>query len=144
MSAEGPTSSTELPPPRRPKVIKTNQQQVLLYVVLTLLLSVLPHAFTDDPAVIERATSALRYLALMLLPGAIAFALDGVLIGAADYRFLGRAALAYLVAVVPIAAVVIAVPSLGLAGIWIGLIVWMTLRAVFNARRARAVIGRAA
>ena len=27
----------------------------------------------------------------------------------------------------------IAVPSLGLAGIWIGLIVWMTLRAVFNA-----------
>lgn len=39
MSAEGPTSSIELPPPRRPKVIKTNQQQVLLYVVLTLLLS---------------------------------------------------------------------------------------------------------
>lgn len=39
MSAEGPTSSTEFPPPRRPKVIKTNQQQVLLYVVLTLLLS---------------------------------------------------------------------------------------------------------
>ncbi|SFI95996.1 TAXI family TRAP transporter solute-binding subunit [Bradyrhizobium sp. Gha] len=39
MGTEGPTSSTELPPPRRPKVIKTNQQQVLLYVVLTLLLS---------------------------------------------------------------------------------------------------------
>jgi TRAP-type uncharacterized transport system substrate-binding protein len=39
MSAEGPTSSTELTPPRRPTVIKTNQQQVLLYVVLTLLLS---------------------------------------------------------------------------------------------------------
>jgi TRAP-type uncharacterized transport system substrate-binding protein len=39
MSAEGPTSPTELPAPRRPKVIKTNQQQVLLYVVLTLLLS---------------------------------------------------------------------------------------------------------
>src|SRR3954447_11426292 len=39
MSAEGPTSSNELPPPRCPKVIKTNQQQVLLYVVLTLLLS---------------------------------------------------------------------------------------------------------
>jgi TRAP-type uncharacterized transport system substrate-binding protein len=39
MSAEGQTSSTEFPPPRRPKVIKTNQQQVLLYVVLTLLLS---------------------------------------------------------------------------------------------------------
>ena len=112
----------------------------VLALVLALLSSILPYAFTDDPAVIERATSALRYLALMLLPGAIAFALDGVLIGAADYRFLGRAALAYLVAVVPIAAVVIAVPSLGLAGIWIGLIVWMTLRAVFNAHRAARVL----
>jgi TRAP-type uncharacterized transport system substrate-binding protein len=38
MSAEGPTPPTE-PTPRRPKVIKTNQQQVFLYVVLTLLLS---------------------------------------------------------------------------------------------------------
>lgn len=38
MSTEGPTLPTEQPP-RRPKVIKTNQQQVLLYVVLTLLLS---------------------------------------------------------------------------------------------------------
>src|SRR5437764_9343643 len=39
MSTEGPTASSVEPPPRRPKVIKTNQQQVLLYVVLTLLLS---------------------------------------------------------------------------------------------------------
>ena len=39
MSTEGPTISPTAPPPRRPKVIKTNQQQVLLYVVLTLLLS---------------------------------------------------------------------------------------------------------
>ncbi|WGD51974.1 TAXI family TRAP transporter solute-binding subunit [Bradyrhizobium sp. CB1650] len=39
MSTEGPMAPTEQPPPRRPKVIKTNQQQVLLYVVLTLLLS---------------------------------------------------------------------------------------------------------
>jgi TRAP-type uncharacterized transport system substrate-binding protein len=39
MSAEGPTASLTEPPPRRPKVIKTNQQQVFLYVVLTLLLS---------------------------------------------------------------------------------------------------------
>jgi TRAP-type uncharacterized transport system substrate-binding protein len=38
MSTEGPPSPT-VPRPRRPKVIKTNQQQVFLYVVLTLLLS---------------------------------------------------------------------------------------------------------
>jgi len=39
MSTEGPTLSPSEPPPPRPKVIKTNQQQVFLYVVLTLLLS---------------------------------------------------------------------------------------------------------
>ncbi|WP_440642547.1 TAXI family TRAP transporter solute-binding subunit [Bradyrhizobium sp. PUT101] len=39
MSTEGPTSSPTEAAPRRPKVIKTNQQQVFLYVVLTLLLS---------------------------------------------------------------------------------------------------------
>ena len=40
MNAEGQMSSTEQPPsPPRPKVIKTNQQQVALYVVLTLVLS---------------------------------------------------------------------------------------------------------
>jgi TRAP-type uncharacterized transport system substrate-binding protein len=38
MSAEGPISATEQPP-QRSKVIKTNQQQVVLYVVLTLILS---------------------------------------------------------------------------------------------------------
>ncbi|WP_407193414.1 TAXI family TRAP transporter solute-binding subunit [Bradyrhizobium sp. STM 3566] len=39
MGTEGPTASPTVPPPRRTKVIKTNQQQVFLYVVLTLLLS---------------------------------------------------------------------------------------------------------
>ena len=39
---------------------------------------------------ISRATSALWFLAVMMFPAAIAFAHDGVLIGAGDYRFLGR------------------------------------------------------
>lgn len=101
---------------------------------------VLPRLFTSDEAVISRATAALVFLAILLLPGALAFAYDGVLIGAADYRFLGRAALAYLVAVVPIAAVVLTTPSLGIAGIWIGLTVWMVLRAVVNRRRVANVL----
>ena len=54
--------------------------------------TVLPHAFTADEAVVARATSALWWLAVMLVPAAIAFAYDGVLIGAGDYRFLGLAA----------------------------------------------------
>ena len=89
---------------------------------------------------VSRATSALLLLALLLLPGAIAFADDGVLIGAGDYRFLGVAAFGYLLAVAPIAVVVLATPSLGIAGIWIGLVVWMVLRAVVNTMRVRRVL----
>ena len=65
---------------------------------------VLPHLFTGDEAVADRATAALWWLAAMLVPAAVAFAYDGVLIGAGDYRFLGRAAFGYLVAVAPLGA----------------------------------------
>ncbi len=102
--------------------------------------TLLPQAFSDDPAVVSRATSALLFLAVLLLPGAIAFADDGVLIGLGDYQFLGRAAFGYLLAVAPIAVVVLATPSLGIAGIWGGLVVWMALRAAVNTRRVRTVL----
>ena len=102
--------------------------------------TLLPQAFSDDPAVVSRATSALLFLAVLLVPGAIAFADDGVLIGLGDYQFLGRAAFGYLLAVAPIAVVVLATPSLGIAGIWGGLVVWMTLRAAVNTRRVRTVL----
>jgi Na+-driven multidrug efflux pump len=101
---------------------------------------VLPRVFTDDPAVASRATGALVLLAVLLVPGAIAFADDGVLIGAGDYRFLGIAALAYLVAVIPIGAAVLLTPALGIAGIWFGLLTWMVLRAVVNTLRVRRVL----
>ena len=100
--------------------------------------------FTDESDVISRAMAGLWFLAAILVPGSLAFATDGSLIGAGDYRFLGRAALGYLLAVVPIAALVLAVPSLGIVGIWAGLLVWMTLRAVVNQRRVRHVLGVAA
>jgi putative MATE family efflux protein len=96
----------------------------------------LARAFTSDAAVVSRATTGLIILAIMLLPGAVAFAYDGILIGAADYRFIGLASFAYLVAVIPIAVAVLLTPSLGIAGIWGGLLLWMVLRAVVNHRRA--------
>lgn len=108
--------------------------------VLALLSPVIPFAFTNDDAVASRATAALLFLAALLLPGAVAFADDGVLIGAGDYRFLGRAALGYLVAIVPIGVAVLAVPSLGIAGIWIGLTAWMLLRSIVNTRRVRSLL----
>lgn len=112
----------------------------VLAVALAAASPLLPRLFSDDPGVTSRTTTGLLVLAVLLLPGAIAFAGDGVLIGAGDYRFLGRAALAYLVAVAPIAAVVLASPSLGIAGIWLGLVVWMVLRAIVNTWRVRHVL----
>jgi Na+-driven multidrug efflux pump len=111
----------------------------VLAIGLAALAPVLPHAFSDDPAVISRATAVLLWLALALVPGAIAFAYDGVLIGAGDYRFLGLAALAYLVAVTPLGVITL-VAGLGIAGIWGTYALWMGLRAVFNHLRARHLL----
>jgi len=113
---------------------------VVLATMLFLLSPVLPRVFSADEAVVSRAVPALVLLAVLLLPGAVAFAVDGVLIGAGDYRFLGLAALGYLVAVLPIAAAVLLTPSFGIAGIWTGLVLWMTLRAVVNVARVRRVL----
>jgi putative MATE family efflux protein len=101
----------------------------------------LPRVFTDDAAVVDRATVGLIWLAVLIVPGAVAFAHDGILIGAGDYRFLGLAAVGYLIAVTPIAIVTLLTPQLGISGIWCGLTVWMLLRAVVNDRRTRHLLG---
>ena len=100
----------------------------------------LPHAFTGDAAVVSRATTALWFLAVMMFPAAIAFAHDGVLIGAGDYRFLGRAALGYLIAVAPLGVLVLVFRDLGIAGIWAAFTVWMILRAAANHHRTNRVL----
>lgn len=111
-----------------------------LAVLIGVAAPILPHAFTGDGAVVSRATVALVMLALLLLPAAAAYALDGVLIGAADYRYLGRAALAMLVVLIP-AGIVVAVADLGIVGIWSILALWMLLRAAVNTRRSWVILG---
>jgi putative MATE family efflux protein len=100
----------------------------------------LPWVFTDDGDVAQIATIGLLWLAVIVVPGAVAFAHDGILIGAGDYRFLGLAAVGYLIAVTPIAIFTLLTPELGISGIWGGLLVWMILRAIVNDRRTRHVL----
>ena len=100
----------------------------------------IPRVFTSDGAVISRATGAFVVMALMLVPAGIAYALDGVLIGAADYGFLGLAAFAYLAVLVPLGALVHGL-DLGIIAIWLILLTWMVLRSTVNVRRARSVVG---
>ena len=97
----------------------------------------LPHLFTGDAAVAHRATGALVVLALVQPISGIAFGLDGVLIGAGDYRFLGRAAIGNLVAFLPFAALVVAYPAVGIVGVWLALASWLGTRAVVNVARFR-------
>ncbi len=100
--------------------------------------SVVPHIFTNDSAVISRVTSGLFFLAVMQVPGAVAFALDGALIGGQDGRFLGRAALGNLVSYVPFLVATLIHPALGIGGLWGGQLAWMTMRALVNERRFRS------
>ncbi len=126
-------------------IVSARTARLSLYAGLGLALLVavaaplLPHAFTGDAAVIDRATDALWWLAVLLVPGAIAFAYDGVLIGAADYRFLGLAALGYLLAITPFGLAVLGL-DLGIAGIWAALTLWMVMRAIVNHKRSTRLL----
>jgi len=108
---------------------------VLIAVFFGALAPAIARIFTGDPPVVDRATAGLVVLAVLLVPGAIAFALDGVLIGAEDVRFLGRVMVLALLIYLPFALATLLEPSLGIFGVWGALAVWMTARAVLMGRR---------
>jgi putative MATE family efflux protein len=119
--------------------------------ILLALIDVLPRAFTGDPAVIDRAREIWPLFALMQPANGAVFALDGILIGAGDTRFLMWAMLAAsLLVFVPIALLSLAF-DWGLVGVWVGLVALIATRlatcwwrftgrrwAVTGARRAAA------
>jgi len=106
-----------------------------LAAILVAISPLLPYAFTGDGDVRSRLTFGLLILAVMQLPGAIAFALDGALIGGQDERFLGRQAVYNLVGFAPLAIATAIWPRLGLGGLWGAQLMWMALRAYVNQRR---------
>jgi putative MATE family efflux protein len=107
----------------------------ILAAILAALSPLIPHVFSNDPAVQSRIMAALLVLAVMQFPGAIAFAMDGALIGAHDMAWLGRQAIRNLAAFAPLAIATVIWPRLGLAGIWGAQMCWMVMRAGVNWRR---------
>lgn len=81
-----------------------------LGVVTAALSPVLGAVFTSDAAVLAAVPAALLTIAVALPLGAVVFALDGVLIGAGDGRYLALAGLANLVVAVPLLVLVAALP----------------------------------
>ncbi|MGD9705528.1 MAG: MATE family efflux transporter [Acidimicrobiia bacterium] len=100
-----------------------------LALVVAALSPLLPRVFSSDGAVIDRATVGLLVLAVTLVPGAVAFGLDGVLIGAAEFRFQSILMVAALAVFVPSILLVSQSPDLGIVGIWTAIAIWMTVRA---------------
>ena len=100
--------------------------------ILNLLLAKQPTQRFQSP---EELVGALLVLALLQFPGAVAFALDGALIGAHDRAWLARQAIRNIVAFLPLALGTLLWPRLGLAGLWGAQLCWMTMRATVNWRR---------
>jgi putative MATE family efflux protein len=61
-----------------------------------------PHAFTGDRRVLSLSHPVWRLLALMQPPAAVVFALDGILIGAGDTRYLAGAMVISLAVFLPV------------------------------------------
>ena len=96
-------------------------------VVLLALGDVIPHLFTSDDAVVARAHEIWwLFAALMPLNGAV-FALDGILIGAGDTRFLMWGMLAAAAAYVPLALLALD-RGWGIVGVWCGLAALIVVR----------------
>jgi putative MATE family efflux protein len=115
----------------------------LFAAVLVALGDVIPRAFTSDEAVIEQAKDLWLLFAVMQPAAGVIFALDGILIGAGDTRFLALAMVAALAVFLPLA---LAASTLG--ALWWALLALMGVRlltaAVRFAGRRWAVVGATA
>ena len=85
-----------------------------------------PQVFSDDPAVIALAGFMLWHVAALQPAAAVVFALDGVLIGAGDYRFLAWAMVGAFAA---FGAASVAVLALDLGAGWLMGTLWVLMLA---------------
>jgi len=92
----------------------------LFGLVLLALGDVIPRAFTSDEAVIAQAHEIWWIFALMMPANGAVFALDGILIGAGDTRFLMWGMLAAAAVYVPVALLALD-QGWGIQGVWFGL-----------------------
>jgi putative MATE family efflux protein len=105
-------------------------------IVLVLTSSVLPVLFTQDPVVRDRLSAVLVVMALSQPAAGWVFALDGVLIGAGDARYLALAQAVTVVVFAPLAAAVL-ILDLGLTGLWLAIGAWVLARLTLLRLRER-------
>lgn len=97
--------------------------------VLAATSSLVPHLFSDDAAVIAAASTSVLWVAAMQPIGGIAFALDGILVGAARQRYLAGA----MATAGVVFAAAIAAGGGSLEAIWAAMAAFMVARALTGA-----------
>jgi putative MATE family efflux protein len=112
--------------------------------VLAPLSHAVPHAFTDDRHVLHQAALLWPFLAAMQPLGGAVFALDGILIGAGDTRYLMWSMLVASGLFITLAALALSF-AWGVVGVWAALDVLIAARLALLgprfARRRWAVVG---
>ncbi|KAL7136121.1 hypothetical protein ABFS83_10G008200 [Erythranthe nasuta] len=99
---------------------------VALAVILFLGFGALSNLFSTDSEVLEIARSGTWFVAGSQPMNAIAFVLDGLYYGVSDFAFAAYSMV--LVGFISSAFIVLTAPTFGLAGVWGGLFLFMTLR----------------
>jgi putative MATE family efflux protein len=99
---------------------------------------VLPALFGADPGVRAQAMVAWPWFVGLLVPAGVVFALDGVLIGAGDVRYLRNLTLLSTLGGFLPAVWLAYAYRLGLGGVWAGLAVFVLVRLVLVAARLRS------
>jgi Na+-driven multidrug efflux pump len=111
---------------------------IALSVVFAALYSVLPRVFTSAPGVLAEIPHAWWLFVLLQPIAGVVFALDGVLLGAGDAKFLRTATVvSALVGFVPLVWLSLAF-HWGLLGIWTGLSTFMVFRLVAVVLRTKS------
>lgn len=100
-------------------------------------IDVLPRLFTDDSAVLAQARHAWPWFLVMQPLAGIVFAIDGILIGAGDLRYMRNLTLvAALGGFLPALWIAYAADA-GIDGIWAGLTLFIVIRLVAGVGRLR-------
>jgi putative MATE family efflux protein len=118
---------------------------VVFAIVIGAASDVIPKLFTSDPEVHAQAAVAWPWFVALQPIAGVVFALDGVLLGAGDVRYLRNATiLSALGGFLPMVWLALAL-DLGLGGVWAGLALFMVIRLVTLLLRMRsgrwAVVG---
>lgn len=111
----------------------------VLGLVFALGAEMIPRIFTTDQAVLDALGWPWWLLVVMIIAGGVVFALDGVLLGAADAAFLRNATIAsVLLGFVPGVWISYLIDG-GLSGVWCGLLAFILIRLVAVVWRFRSM-----